>query len=106
MGMKTLPDLKIAKKHLLPVELIEHRIFLIRAQKVMLDSHLAELYQVETRMLIQAVKRHRDRFPEDFLFQLTKEEELSLRSQIVISNTQGRGGRCLLYYKKTHRGSS
>jgi hypothetical protein len=69
MGVRTLPDLKNAKKPLLPVELIERRIFLIRAQKVMLDSHRAEPYQVETRVLIQAVKRHLDRFPEDFMFQ-------------------------------------
>jgi hypothetical protein len=50
-----------------PVELVERRIYLIRGQKVMLDSDLAELYQVETRALIQAVKRNMDRFPEDFM---------------------------------------
>ena len=52
-----------------PVEMVERRIHLIRGQKVMLDSDLAGLYQVETRALIQAVKRNRDRFPEDFMFQ-------------------------------------
>jgi hypothetical protein len=51
-----------------PVGLVERRIYLIRGQKVMLDSDLAELYQVETRALIQAVKRNMDRFPEDFTF--------------------------------------
>jgi hypothetical protein len=80
-----------------PVELIERRIYLIRGHKVMLDSDLAELYQVETRVLVQAVKRNRGRFPEDFMFQLTKEEAQSLRSQFVISNV-GRGGRRYLPY--------
>ncbi len=72
-------------KELIPVEMIEKRIYLIRSQKVMLDRDLAELYEVETRVLNQAVKRNLNRFPEDFMFQLTPEEvgELS-RSQIVI----------------------
>jgi len=56
-----------------PVEIIERRIYLIRGQKVMLDSDLAELYEVEPRALVQAVKRNSDRFPEDFMFQLTEE---------------------------------
>jgi len=86
-----------------PVELVERRIYLIRGQKVMLDSDLAELYQVETRTLIQAVKRNLDRFPEDFMFQLTQEEGESLRSQIVISN-EGRGGRRYLPYAFTEHG--
>jgi len=54
-----------------PVELIERRIYLIRGQKVMLDADLAELYQVETKALNQAVRRKPERFPEDFRFQLT-----------------------------------
>jgi hypothetical protein len=58
----------------IPVEIIERRIYLIRGQKVMLDADLAELYQVETRALIQAVKRNSDRFPQDFSFQLTKKK--------------------------------
>jgi len=66
-----------------PVELIERRIYLIRGQKVMLDADLADLYQVETRALNQAVRRNLDRFPEDFMFQLTDEEASSLRSQFV-----------------------
>ena len=87
----------------MPVELVERRIYLIRGQKVMLDADLAELYQVETRALIQAVKRNIDRFPEDFMFQLTQEEGESLRSQIVISNV-GRGGRRYLPYAFTEHG--
>lgn len=63
------------------LELIQSKIYEIRGQRVMLDRDLAELYQVETRVLNQAVKRNIERFPEDFMFQLTKEE--CLRSQIV-----------------------
>jgi hypothetical protein len=92
------------KQLLSPAEFIERRIFLIRAQKVMLDAHLAELYQVKTRVLIQAVKRNLDRFPKDFMFQLTREEERRLRSQIVISNVVRRGGRRYLPYAFTEHG--
>jgi hypothetical protein len=73
-----------------PVELIERRIYLIRSQKVMLDSDLAELYQVETKALNQAVRRNPERFPEDFMFQLTGEEAAALRSQTVTLE-KGRG---------------
>lgn len=62
---------------------VEQKIFYIRGQKVMLSPHLAELYGVESRILIQAVKRNIERFPQDFIFQLTWEEVESLRSQIV-----------------------
>lgn len=79
-------------KPIIPAERIERRILLIRSQKVMLDSDLAELYQVETKVLNQAVKRNLERFPADFMFQLTPEETKSLRSQIVTSK-KGRGGR-------------
>jgi hypothetical protein len=75
-----------------PVELIERRIYLIRGQKVMLDFDLAELYQVETRALNQAVRRNLDRFPPDFMFQLTGAELEDWRSQIVISNPAARMG--------------
>ena len=75
---------------LIPPELIEKRIYLIRGQKVMLDSDLAELYGVETRALVQGIKRNLDRFPEDFMFQLTKQELDLWRSQIVISNPAAR----------------
>jgi len=65
-------------------------ILIIRGQKVMLDSDLAALYGVATKVLVQAVKRNADRFPEDFMFQLTAEEAACLRSQFVTLNT-GRG---------------
>jgi hypothetical protein len=73
-----------------PAEIIERKIYLIRGHKVMLDTDLAELYDVETRALNQAVKRNLGRFPEDFMFQLTAEEEAALSSQIVILKS-GRG---------------
>ena len=69
----------------------------------MLDSDLAELYGVETRALVQAVGRNKDRFPEDFMFRLTKEEFSDLRSQIVTSN-EGRGGRRYPPYAFTEQG--
>ncbi len=72
-------------KALLPMEMIEGKILLIRGQKVMLDRDLAKLYGVETRVLNQAVRRNIDRFPEDFMFSLTREEIRNL-SQIVISS--------------------
>lgn len=71
---------------------IEEMIFLIRGQKVMLDSDLAELYEVETKVLNQAVRRNADRFPSDFMFQLTADEFKLLKSQIVTSK-QGSGGK-------------
>jgi len=71
------------------VEFIESKIFLIRGQKVMLSTHLAELYEVEPRALVQAVKRNIERFPEDFMFQLNPEEFASLKSQIVTSSWGG-----------------
>src|SRR6266849_9024945 len=74
----------------IPVERIASRIYQIRDEEVMLDSDLAELYGVETRTLIQAVKRNSDRFPDDFMFQLSREEFQNLRSQIVISSWGGR----------------
>jgi phage regulator Rha-like protein len=67
-----------------PQVTIESKIHVIRGERVMLDRDLAELYEVETRILNQAVKRNAERFPADFMFQLTKEEADSLRSQIVI----------------------
>jgi hypothetical protein len=67
-----------------PIGIIERRIYLIRGQKVMLDADLADLYQVPTGAFNQAVKRNRERFPEDFMFQLSREESSALRSQFVI----------------------
>ena len=86
-----------------PVELIERRIYLVRGQKVMLDADLAELYQVPTFRLNEAVKRKADRFPEDFMFQLTAVEAESLTSQIAMSKT-GRGGRRTMPYAFTEHG--
>jgi hypothetical protein len=68
---------------------IESRIFLIRGKRVMLDRDLADLYGVETRVLNQAVKRNAERFPDDFMFQLTRLELDSLKSHIVISSWGG-----------------
>ncbi|HYV14160.1 MAG TPA: ORF6N domain-containing protein [Pyrinomonadaceae bacterium] len=86
-----------------PVQLIERRIYLIRSHKVMLDTDLAELYGVPTRELNQRVQRNLKRFPEDFMFQLTKEEADALRSQFVISKP-GRGGRRYQPYVFTEPG--
>ncbi len=69
---------------------IHHKIFTLRGKQIMLDSDLAKLYQVETKVFNQAVKRNSERFPEDFMFQLTEEEYNSLRSQFVTLET-GRG---------------
>ncbi len=82
---------------------IEKRIFVIRDRQVMLDEDLAELYDVETRALVQQVKRNAERFPDDFMFQLSKPEVEALRSQSVISNA-GRGGRRYAPYVFTEQG--
>ncbi len=71
------------------VDALSGRIHLVRGQRVMLDADLAELYGVATKVFNQAIKRNLERFPADFMFQLTKEEEDSLRSQIVTSNADG-----------------
>jgi hypothetical protein len=79
----------VNRQLVVPVERIENRIFLIRGHKVMLSTDLAELYQVEPRVLVQAVKRNIARFPKDFMFQLTKEEFSNLKSQFVTSSWGG-----------------
>jgi hypothetical protein len=76
----------------IPIEVIERKILLIRRQKVMLSTHLAELYCVETRVLNQAVKRNINRFPEDFMFQLNNSEAEQLVSQNVIPHKKYLGG--------------
>jgi hypothetical protein len=96
------------------VELIERRIYLIGGQKVMIDFDLAELYGVPTKRLNEQVSRNKKRFPEDFMFRLTKEETESLRPQTVIStaglrsqfatSNTGRGGRRYLPYAFTEQG--
>lgn len=88
-----MPTKKAVLTHHIPVTvtLIERRIYLIRGKKVMLDSDLAELYGVPTKVFNQAVKRNIARFPDDFMFQLNKIEDDALRSQIVTLKPVGRG---------------
>ena len=82
---------------------IKSMIYEIRELQVMLDEDLAKIYQVETKRLNEAVKRNRDRFPLEFMFQLTKEEYENLRSQIATSNDD-RGGRRYLPFVFTEHG--
>ncbi|MEK9178044.1 MAG: ORF6N domain-containing protein [Patescibacteria group bacterium] len=79
---------------LIPIGTISERILLIRGQKVMLDSDLAKLYGIPTMRLNEQVKRNRDRFPSDFMLQLTKEEAECLISRIAISK------KCYLFYSR------
>lgn len=79
----------------IPDELISSKIYVIRNQKVMIDRDLAALYEVETKRLKEAVKRNIDRFPEDFMFELTKSEFENWRSQIATSNSDRMGLRYL-----------
>lgn len=83
---------------------IHHKIYTLRGKKIMFDSDLAELYQVETKVFNQAVKRNSDRFPEDFMFQLTEEEYENLRSQFVTSSLEQHGGRRYMPYAFTENG--
>lgn len=73
------------------LDIIQNKIFEIRGQRVMLDVHLAELYEVETRVLKQAVRRNIERFPDDFMFELSQKEFEKMRSQIVISSIKSTG---------------
>jgi hypothetical protein len=79
------------KRSLLPDKLIINKIILLRDQKVLVDRDLSDLYGVDTRTLNQAVKRNIKRFPEDFMFQMSKEKFEIWRSQIVISNNDKMG---------------
>ena len=91
---------------LIPVEAIASRIYMIRGVKVMLDSDLAALYDVPTRRLNEQVKRNLNRFPEDFMFQLTREEYENLRSQFATSsNDSGHGGRRYAPFVFTEHGA-
>jgi hypothetical protein len=81
---------KTGPLELITAPTIEKRIFVVRKRQVMLDEDLADLYGVETKRLIEQVKRNLERFPQDFMFQLNTEEAAALRSQIATSNT-GRG---------------
>ncbi|HLD87975.1 MAG TPA: ORF6N domain-containing protein [Candidatus Omnitrophota bacterium] len=91
------------RKNAVPIEIIQSKIYLIRGHKVIFDFDLALLYGVETRALIQAVKRNLRRFPVDFMFRILPEERDSLTSQIVMSN-KGRGGRRHQPYVFTQEG--
>lgn len=94
-----------AQNHsVIPVKRIAGSIYLMRGEKVMLDRDLAELYGVETRVLVQAVKRNIDRFPDDFMFQLTHEELENWRSQIVMSNPDAKMGLLRAPYAFTEQG--
>lgn len=96
----------INKNLIASVEQIESQIFLIRGQRIMLDENLAALYEVETKRLNEQVRRNKERFPEDFMFQLTAEEYANLKSQIATSNNPaGRGGRRSLPYAFTEHGA-
>ena len=81
--------MKEEEKSIIPDEIISNKIYLIRNQKVMIDRDLADLYQVETKRLKESVKRNSERFPEDFMFELTKEEFENLRSQFATSSWGG-----------------
>ena len=72
----------VEKRSVIPIERIEHHILLLRGHKVILSTDLAALYDVEQRTLNQAVKRNRDRFPDDFMFQLTREEASAFKITI------------------------
>lgn len=91
------------KNKIIRTDSIQNKIYTIRGVQVMLDSDLAQMYQVETRALNQAVSRNRERFPDDFMFQLTSEEWENLKSQNVISSW---GGRRKLPYVFTEQGIS
>jgi len=107
------------EKALIPIGHIEQAIFLVRGEKVIFDADLAALYGVTTKRLNEQVKRNRDRFPEDFMFQLTRREADSLRSQsatsiapgLAVSRSQfatskvGRGGRRYRPYAFTEHGA-
>lgn len=88
---------------IIPDEIVLNKIYYIRGQKVMLDKDLAEMYEVDTRRLNEQVKRNIERFPDDFMFQLTENEYISLMSQIATSKS-GRGGTRKLPFVFTEHG--
>ncbi len=94
---------KTASLELIAAPAIEKRIFVVRGRQVMLDEDLADLYGVETKRLVEQVKRNVERFPADFMFQLDEAEAAALRSQIATSKT-GRGGRRYAPYVFTEQG--
>lgn len=100
MMEKQSKDKKIAT--VIPVQDIDHAIYIIRGQRVILDEDLAKIYGVETRVLNQAISRNKDRFPKGFMFQLTVNEYSNLISQFVISK---RGGRRKMPFVFTEHGT-
>ena len=90
--MRKNQDQEVIRKpqNIVPAEIIQRQIFLIRDKKVMLDSDLARLYGIEAKYLIRQVRRNKDRFPDDFMFELTKKEYEILRCQIGTSRWGGR----------------
>ena len=96
---------KTVNKSIIPIERIASTIYLIRGEKVILDQDLAELYGVKTKALNQAVSRNKDRFPEDFMFQLTKQELENWRSQFVTSNPEAKMGLRRQPYAFTEHGA-
>ncbi len=91
----------MSEKAIIPIERIAEKIYLIRDQKVMMDSDLAELYEVPTKRINEQVKRNIRRFPEDFMFQLTQKEFENLKSQFATSSW---GGRRTAHYAFTEQG--
>ncbi len=96
-----MPTLKHPNLPVITDELVMEKVYLIRGQKVMIDSDLSRLYQVETKRLNEQVGRNPERFPEDFMFQLSREEFENLKSQIATSSW---GGRRKLPYAFTEQG--
>jgi hypothetical protein len=94
----------VTKTAPIATERIERAILVLRGHKVLLDSDLAELYEVPTKVLLQAVKRNLERFPADFMFSMNNQELSVLRSQSVTSNKPGRGGRRTVPYVFTEQG--
>jgi hypothetical protein len=86
---------KGVRRHSIPLEAVAHRVYIFRGKRIMLDVDVAALYRVPTFRLSEAVKRNRDRFPGDFMFQLTAEEAAALTSDFAVPNV-GRGGRYML----------
>lgn len=95
---------KAATSAILPASAISQRIYFLHKSRIMLDSDLAQLYGVTTSNLNQAVRRNYNRFPKDFMFQLTKKDTNVLRSQFAISNKEGRGGLRYLPHAFTEQG--
>jgi hypothetical protein len=83
-----------SEQALVEYEVVRSKISIVRGVRVMFARDLAELYGVETKVIMQAVQRNIDRFPTDFMFQLSNQEFMSLKSQFVTSNEGGRGGNC------------